>query len=121
MRITFAAVIAMTATSVHGYTCATGAVAYTFVQAAGINVARINCNHLPGVFEAEGLPKNPDDPAQAYQTQLRELAICGEAEGCSVFCKIPLVEDLADGVNTLIGEQRARCEASGGSYTSKLL
>jgi len=120
MKLALATGLLMATTSINAdYTCGNGARASITVQVAGRSVQTILCKNLPGVFEAGQLPKNDKDPAQIYLAQLRKQVQCGQATGCSVFCRVRLLGDPLKALETLGGEQKSKCEAAGGTYQIK--
>jgi hypothetical protein len=122
MKLALATGLLMAATSINAqYSCGKVAKVIIFVKVAGRAVQAVTCENLPGVFETKYLPKNDNDPAQIYLAQVRKQIECGENSGCSVLCSVPLLGDPIEALETLGGEQKAKCEAVGGTYKVTVL
>jgi len=123
MKLTFAAGILVAATPICAYTRNRGAAAITYVKAAGINVGSFACKGLPGVFDSDRSPRDPNDSAQAYLTTIKAQGNCNTTP-CIGVCSIDLAENPVAAQSILLGllgERKASCETNRGIYNSKLV
>lgn len=115
------ACVLVATTTVHAYTCVNGASLLAYVKFFGVNAATVTCTGIPGKIAHASEPEDPNDPAQAYFTQVEAQGKCTSASPCTAICLFELAADPFEGLNTLLGEQEARCKAAGGTYTSRIL
>ena len=111
MKIALAAGLLVATAPIHAYICGNGASALTFVK-----FSWRQCR-----FAAGASPKDPNDPAQAYLAQIEAHGKCSASSPCTTLCAVELTEDPFEALNTLLGVQKANCEAAGGTYKSRIV